>query len=173
MTSEGLRAVRILHVGAGSSPLPSWLPGEYEEVRLDIDEKTNPDIVASITDLGEIGQFGAVYASHVLEHVYPDEVVPALKEFHRVLLPGGKAIIFVPDLEDARPTGDVIYECDVGTVCGLDLFYGHSGCVEASRYYAHHCGFTRHSLYGALVAAGFDAHCERMNHYQLMGVGTK
>jgi SAM-dependent methyltransferase len=41
----------------------------------------------------------AIYSSHVLEHLTPDEADHALREFHRVLAPGGVLRIAVPDLD--------------------------------------------------------------------------
>lgn len=44
------------------------------------------------------GTFDAVYASHVLEHLYEREAVDLVKESVRVLRPGGVLRIVVPDL---------------------------------------------------------------------------
>ena len=44
--------------------------------------------------------FAAVYASHVLEHFdYRDELVSTLKEWRRVLEPGGSLYVSVPDMD--------------------------------------------------------------------------
>jgi predicted SAM-dependent methyltransferase len=40
----------------------------------------------------------ALYASHVLEHVPYAELQATLKEWHRVLVPGGKLMVAVPDM---------------------------------------------------------------------------
>lgn len=40
----------------------------------------------------------AVYASHVLEHLYPDDAAALLRECHRVLRPGGLMRLVLPDL---------------------------------------------------------------------------
>lgn len=45
------------------------------------------------------GTFTAVYASHVLEHLYLGEAQRLLKECYRVLKPGGVVRMVVPDLE--------------------------------------------------------------------------
>jgi ubiquinone/menaquinone biosynthesis C-methylase UbiE len=45
------------------------------------------------------GSFRAVYASHVLEHMYLTEAQTLLRECFRVLEPGGIARIVVPDLK--------------------------------------------------------------------------
>ena len=64
---------KLLHVGCGSDPLPEYLR-EYEEVRLDINEEVAPDIVASMTNLGEIGKYDVVLCQHALEHLHEYDV---------------------------------------------------------------------------------------------------
>ena len=163
---------RILHAGCGGEHLPDWLAGE--EIRLDIDPVTAPDIVASMTDMGEIGQFDAVYCSHALEHLYPYDVPLALAEFLRVLHRGGVAIIMVPDLEAVAPTEEILYESPVGPIAGLDLFYGCRIRLRDKPYMAHHTGFTADTLGAALAANGFRDHkTVRLSGWNLMGVGLK
>lgn len=40
----------------------------------------------------------AIYTSHMLEHLEPQDALAALREFHRVLEPGGTLRVSVPDL---------------------------------------------------------------------------
>ena len=40
-----------------------------------------------------------IYACHSLEHISRHKVVPTLKEWHRVLKPGGKVTVIVPEME--------------------------------------------------------------------------
>ena len=163
----------VLHVGCGSSPLPAWLEG-YDETRLDIDPDCQPDIVASLTDLGAIGPFDLVFSSHCLEHLMPHDVNTALTEFLRVLRPGGGAVILVPDLQDVRPTTEVLYESDAGPICGLDMYYGLHSVLVAQPYMAHRCGFVRETLAEAVAEAGFSTvKVDRLLHYNLMAVGVK
>lgn len=164
---------RILHVGCGGDPLPAWLPGA--ETRLDVDPAAKPDIVASMTALGDIGIFDVVYCCHALEHLYPHEVGTALREFLRVLSPGGSVILFVPDLEDVRPTDDILYVSPAGPIAGLDLFYGFRPLLAEMPHMAHHTGFVSATLRDALQAAGFTrVATQRLpDCFNLMGVGVK
>lgn len=162
----------VLHVGCGGNPLPEWISGQ--ETRLDIDGRHSPDILASMTDMGEIGRYDLVYCSHALEHLYPHEVKAALSEFRRVLKDGGRVIVIVPDLEGVEPTHEPLFDTPAGPISGFDLFYGLPRLVETSPYMAHHCGFVRETLAGALQGAGFGpVNVLRANDYNLIGAARK
>lgn len=165
---------RLLHAGCGRTGLPSWFGARYDEVRLDIDPEMGPDIVAPLTNMGEIGEFDAVYCCHCIEHLYPDEVREALAEIHRVTKPGGFAQIIVPDLEGVQATEAVLFESPIGPLTGLDLIYGCRFDRDRSRFMAHHCGFVSSTLEAAMRAAGFEAvTMKRLPEYNLMAVGQK
>jgi predicted SAM-dependent methyltransferase len=68
---------------------------------LDITAGPNVDHVGDCKSLKQFsdGSIETLYASHVLEHVPYRETVAVLKEWLRVLVPGGMAMIAVPDLE--------------------------------------------------------------------------
>lgn len=62
----------------------------------------NVDFVGNCTDLSQFPDAAAecVYASHVIEHLgHRHELPAALAEIRRVLRPGGKFYVSVPDLE--------------------------------------------------------------------------
>jgi SAM-dependent methyltransferase len=97
---------RVLNAGSGSYAArklhPVFAPEAWEEIRIDIDPQSKPDIVASITDMRSsvaLQSFDAIWSSHTLEHLYAHEVPLALAEFKRVLKPDGFALINSPDLE--------------------------------------------------------------------------
>jgi SAM-dependent methyltransferase len=165
---------RLLHVGCGDNPLPEWL-SQYAETRLDIDPGCKPDVVASMTDLGEIGGFDMLLCRHALEHLYPHDVEIALREFVRVLKPGGAAVVCVPDLQDVRPTEDVLFFASGGPITGVDMFFGFRPLLKERPHMAHHTGFVRETLEAAMRKAGFDRLVvERVNDcYELLGVGIK
>lgn len=163
----------VLHLGCGKRPLPEWLE-DRDETRLDINPEARPDVVASITDVGDVGPFDVVYSSHVLEHVYPHEAIKALCESRRVLKDGGYAMHIVPDIEDVRPTEDVLYESEAGPVTGFDMLYGMRRLVKINAYMAHLNGFTRDSLEKAMREAGFSkVVVRRISVLNLIGVGVK
>ena len=172
---EGSVAVgRILHVGCGAEPLPEWLSRFQEEVRVDIDPATKPHFVRDMLNLHDIGTYDAIYSCHCLEHLYPYQVPRALKEFMRVLNPGGAAIIVVPDLEDVRRDTKPLVNSDLGLICGLDMFYGAHTELEACPYMAHHCGFIESTLRDVLNEAGFvNVKTLRLMNYNLCATAEK
>jgi predicted SAM-dependent methyltransferase len=159
----------VLIVGSGpdrSNPFEGFRP-----TFLDVEERTKPDIVASMTDMGEIGQFDMLYCCHALEHLYPHEVNKALCEFRRVLKPKGVALIVVPDLEGVKPNNEVLPRSDGAQITGLHMFYGDHALIPEFSFMAHHCGFIAETLEYALESAGFKAHTLRQPDYNLVGVG--
>lgn len=166
--------MRILHAGCGGAKrVPEWLEGE--ETRLDIDPRAKPDIVASITDMGDIGEFDVVYCAHTVEHLYPHQVDTALREFRRVLKPGGWAYVIVPDLEGIKPDREIVYYCKDGPVTGHDMYFGYEPALETHPLMAHHSGFVRETLEQALWDAGFTgAGCGRVAPmFELLGAAVK
>lgn len=167
--------MRVLHAGCGGERLPKDIFQDCEEVRLDIDSRHAPDIVAPITDMGDIGEFDAVYCSHTLEHLYPHQVPIALGEFRRVLKKGGKALVIVPDVEDLKLSDEVLYTTQAGLdVTAFDLFYGHRRLIEQNPFMAHHCAFTAKLLEDVMRFAGFEiVSTKRDSFWNLIGVGVK
>jgi predicted SAM-dependent methyltransferase len=86
--------LRRLHIG-GMVRAAGW------EV-FNITAGAHVDHVGNANDLSrfEDGSFAAVYASHTLEHFdYRGELERTLREWARVLAPGGTLYVSVPDLE--------------------------------------------------------------------------
>lgn len=163
-------APEVLHVGCGNSHLPDWLP-HSREVRLDADPRVSPDIVADMRSLGDIGTFDAVYCSHALEHLTPSDGDVALGEFRRVLRDGGTVMIVVPDLEEVRPTDEVVYTSPMGPITGHDMFYGVDNGNEFMR---HKSGYVSSTLQRKLEVNGFSkVVIRRIGGFNLVGVGAK
>lgn len=139
-------AVRRLHIG-GHQIRAGWeildaLPGDH------VDHVCDARDLSCFAD----GTFTEIYASHVLEHFdYQEEIFSVLKEWYRVLRPGGILYISVPDLERL---------CRLYLAPGLRpderfeimrmMFGGH---MDAYDY--HKVGIEEHYLAYCLRTAGF------------------
>ncbi|HET6449383.1 MAG TPA: methyltransferase domain-containing protein [Conexibacter sp.] len=158
----------VLHVGCGPLDHKGLYAGfrgpEWREVRLDIDPGVKPDVVASITDMTPVpsSSVDAVWSHHNIEHVFSHEVPLVLKEFARVLRPGGEVLIATPDLQSvaraiaAGRLEDRLYRAPAGDIAALDVVYGMRGEIERGReYMAHRTGFTVRTLGRRLNQAGF------------------
>jgi predicted SAM-dependent methyltransferase len=91
---ENRQVTRRLHIG-GTSRSAGW------EV-LNANPAPYVDHVCNANDLSRFADntFDEIYASHVVEHLdYIGELPNTLKEWNRVLEPGGKVYISVPDLD--------------------------------------------------------------------------
>lgn len=158
----------VLHVGCGYyniETLHKTFQGpEWRELRLDINPAVNPDIVASMTDMPQVlsESVDAIWSSHNLEHLYPHEVPLALKEFYRVLKPGGTTLIALPDLQRVAEAvasdrlEDVLYNSPAGPISPIDIIYGYRPSLSAGNLYmAHKTGFTAKTIGQHLLSAGF------------------
>lgn len=76
-----------LNIGAGGSNLPGFIP---------IDAKLGHD--ATKLDYAD-NSVDEVYASHVLEHIHHSKHIQTMKEWVRVLKPGGRIRIAVPNFD--------------------------------------------------------------------------
>jgi len=92
----------ILDIGGGKK-FSKWLK-KYKNLflnsnykTLDVDESTNPDIVADIHNIPlENESVDAIICASVLEHV--ENPFLAVKEMYRILKPGGKLFVYVPSI---------------------------------------------------------------------------
>ena len=84
----------LLNLGCGQHRHPDWTNADLEPAGSDV---IPCDLRQPLPFTAE--SFTAVYAAHVLEHLWPVEAHRLLGEMHRVLRPGGTVRIVVPDLE--------------------------------------------------------------------------
>ncbi len=158
----------VLHVGCGvigETGLHERFSGpEWHELRLDVDPGVEPDVVASITDMSPVpdASVDAVYSHHNIEHIFAHEVPLAMREFFRVLRPGGEVLLATPDLQNVARTiasgrlEDTLYRSGSGPISALDVVYGlRSDILTGREFMAHRTGFTRGTLARKLGAAGF------------------
>jgi predicted SAM-dependent methyltransferase len=148
MTSPNSMASPLkLHIG-GIVPKEGWKI-------LNIQPGPNVDFVGDCMDLSQFGNqsVAEIYLSHVLEHLdYQKEVHIALHEFKRVLVPGGRLMIGVPDLEVLCFLLAAPFLSFQDKFFIMRVIYG--GQVDPYDY--HKTGFTFPFLQGFLAQKGFE-----------------
>ena len=158
----------FLHVGCGlknkTKTTKAFNTSEWEEIRLDIDPQSKPDVVASMLNMTPVANqsVDAIFTSHNLEHLYAHEVPLALNEFKRVLSPNGFLVVTCPDLQEIcrlvaeGQLVEPLYDSKAGPISALDVIYGHRKSLAAGNHFmAHKCGFTLKVLVDLLGGAGF------------------
>lgn len=180
----------FLHVGCGGKHKNRTTSGfnhpDWTELRLDIDESVQPDIVGTMLDMSAVpdASVDALYSSHNIEHLYPHEVPLALAEFKRVLKPNGFVVITCPDLQSVcelvaqDKLTEPAYVAPAGPITPLDILYGlRSSLAAGNLYMSHRCGFTQKVLNGTLRVAGFSpsiaAKRRGSPHFDLWTLATK
>jgi len=123
------------------------------------------DHVGSAADLRRFPDrtFTALYSSHVLEHLdYKGELQAGLREWHRVLAPGGTLYVSVPDLATLARLflGEGLTPNDRFMIVRM-IFGGH-----VDRHDYHQVGFDFEILSAFLREAGF-AEIERVAEFGL------
>lgn len=81
-----------LNLGCGDKKLHGYVNVDLYNKNADIirDIKKMPDILNNVVS--------EILGVHVFEHISPFEVVDMLKEWYRILMPGGKLILEMPDI---------------------------------------------------------------------------
>lgn len=168
----------FLHVGCGQKRKDQTSRGfnthEWKELRFDIDETVEPDIVGTMLDMSavESESVDAIYSSHNIEHLYPHEIPRALSEFLRVLDPEGFLVLTCPDLQSVAKLiaedklTEAAYTAPAGEIAPIDILYGHRPqLARGNLYMAHKCGFTLKVLVGTLQANGFKTVAGKIRGY--------
>jgi len=83
-----------LHIGCGSKYIPGFIHIDARDLP-HVDYVTPAEKLDMFTD----GTVDLIYTCHMLEHLHRYEIDAALKEWYRVLKPGGTLRIAVPDFE--------------------------------------------------------------------------
>lgn len=177
----------VLYVGCG----PDHVLGKrgfdaehWQEVRLDIDPDCAPDLVGTMTDMSAVddASVDAVYSSHTLEHLLPQDAPVALREILRVLRPDGILVLTCPNIQEAcRLIAEGKWQEKCYPVFGgkyhitpLDLLYGAWMTRSTAKpFMSHQCGYITSSLATVLKAGGFSSVAVSGDTWGLYALATK
>jgi len=131
-----------LHLGCGKRFIPGY-------VHIDAIDYSHVDHVAQIDNLSFLADDSAqvIYTCHVLEHFKRRDTVRVLREWYRVLAPGGVLRTSVPDF--AKLAEVYLTHRDLKLVIGA--LFGRQDYL----YNIHYNVFDRASLEQVLAEAGF------------------
>jgi hypothetical protein len=144
--------VLIADLGAGLNTPGQYFGNNAKIVRFDMRESVKPDFRCDITriDSHHFGKFDIVVAHHVLEHFRRKEAEGILAHWVKLLKPGGKIHIHVPNFERAvkfilDPPADA---SATDRVYAWSQVYGDQ--AEGGPPWQHLNGFTKRKLRAAL-----------------------
>lgn len=138
---------RKIELGCGEGPQhtddPSWVHADcrvlpHVEYVGDISKKT----------YFKDGEFEEILARSILEHIPYTRLDFTLKEWFRILSPGGKLELIVPQI-------DAAFKCYSAGTMKLDEFWGYLYGGQTYDYNFHLSGFTRPILTKLLEYIGF------------------
>ena len=157
----------FLNVGCGPKSefqIKGFDNDDWKEIRFDIDEDVNPDIVGTLTDMSlvETASVDAVYSAYNIDHIYAHEVPIALGEFFRVLKDDGFVVIKCPDLQSVAEAIaqdkllDTLYISPIGPISAIDIMYGNRQEIsDGNIFMEKKVGFTYSVLNGSFAEVGF------------------
>jgi predicted SAM-dependent methyltransferase len=130
-----------LDIGCGTQKLEGYIG---------VDAYVETDIKAEMwaIPLGD-GTVDEIYSSHALEHVPMAQVQPTLREWLRILRPGGTLVLQVPNLDYAARFW-LTHKPDEHAWAEMILFGNQAHAGEF-----HKCGFTPMGIQGDLQQSGF------------------
>lgn len=128
-------------------------------VNIDIDPNCAPDLVADALKLHMLPDLSCseILSSHLLEHFYEHEVIPALNEWNRLLICGGKLIVIVPDVQK------VCQDWHAGKLSEDVVLAGFIGCDQIKSPWMLHKTFFWYSRLKALLEAHNYERVEEIN----------
>jgi predicted SAM-dependent methyltransferase len=131
-------------------------------VNCDIRPGPGIDVVCSIMELSrhfDADSADEIMLRHVLEHVSPDNAQIALKEFYKVLKPGGHVRVIVPDIIfHARQLLGLVKSTaeDQRRHAYAGLYGWRRTELGGDQHDAHHWGYDERELTEFLTKAGFQ-----------------
>ncbi|PPD13253.1 tetratricopeptide repeat protein [Methylophilus sp.] len=153
-TAPNTQPLKKLNLGCGDKILPGYINVDVVESRAG----KNPDVLCDLHKLTpfEDQSVDEILSVHVIEHFWRWEVLDILKEWTRVLKPGGRMVLECPNLKSACE--EFLKNPDAAAFGGPEgqrsmwVFYGDPRWQDP--YMVHRWGYTPDSLAALMQQAG-------------------
>lgn len=148
-TDQAQQGPLRLHLGCGPDRREGW-------VNVDVNPKFNPDLVAHAHDLPMLPDSSCsdIESCHLFEHLTLTQARAALREWRRLIMPGGQLHLELPNLERCLAlVGTEMNGFDLGMI---SLFGYPPEIDEQGEPQLHKWGWTPETLAEELYKAGFQ-----------------
>ncbi len=139
-----------LHIGCDTEHRDGW-------VNIDTRAEVSPDVVARAHELTMFADSSVdeIEACHLLEHLPLHEAQAAIREWARVLRPGGSLLLELPNFEACIRLLGVAKDAAGYDLAMLGIFGWPPAVTSLGESWAHHWGWSPGTLGAELSAAGF------------------
>ena len=155
-----------LNIGCGNRRLPGY-------TGVDAVQRDAVDIIAPAHKIPLAdGVAEEVLAVHLLEHLYPWEAPAAIAEWFRLLRPGGKLVLEMPDLLKAcKNIAEGLKGRKHPDQLGMWALYGDDRAKDP--FMLHRTGYWFERLKPLVEAAGFERVTEHPTQFHGVGRGVR
>lgn len=151
MTASERPGLVKLHLGCGTEKRAGW-------TNVDVDPRVAPDVVSDVTQLTAFatGSVDVVEANHLFEHLTFDQARAALREWARVLRPGGELFLEMPDFEACTRMIGRHFDSQGHDLAMVGIYGWPPDIAKGGVPQMHKWGWSRTTLARAVAEAGFE-----------------
>lgn len=152
-----------LNIGCGKRHIEGYINIDY---KADLEPKPDMVMDCKVLDRFDNDSVHEILGIHMFEHIHPCEAFNALKEYHRVLIPGGILVLELPDMKEL--CRNFVYADTQNKYIILEGIYSTS-----TPWSPHLYGWDDMLLYEHLQGAGFKEYHRAEPRYWFQGYNMR